>query len=82
MKDIVISGRLVRREIIIALSCFLLSFCINVGSVIAYSKPWVEVFTQIGYVVVIAAFFYAILLFFRIIYWLSLIHISEPTRPY
>ena len=48
MKDIVISGRLVRREIIIALSCFLLSFCINVGSVIAYSKPWVEVFTQIG----------------------------------
>ena len=70
MKDIVISGRFVRREIIIALSCFLLSFCINVGSVIAYTKPWVEVFTQIGYVVVIAVVFYAILLFFRIIYWI------------
>ena len=61
MKDIVISGRLVRREIIIALSCFLLSFCINVGSVIAYSKPWVEVFTQKGNVFLIAAFIYTIL---------------------
>ncbi len=66
MKDIVISGRAVRREVFIALGCFILSFCINVGAVIAYSKPWTEVFSQIGYVVVISLVFYAVLMFFRI----------------
>lgn len=68
MKDIVISGRIVRREMLIAVSCFLLSFCINAGAVIAYVKPWTEVFSQIGYVVVISVVFYAVLMFFRILF--------------
>ncbi len=66
MKDIVISDRAFHREVLIALGCFLLSFCINVGAVIAYSKPWTEVFSQIGYVVVISLVLYAALMFFRI----------------
>ncbi len=68
MRDIVISGRIVRRELLIAVSCFLLSFCINAGTVIAYVKPWTEIFSQIGYVVVISVVFYAVLMFFRILF--------------
>lgn len=70
MKDIVVSGKAIRRELIVALSCFILAFCINVGAVIAYSKPWVEIFSQIGYVIVIAVVFYCILLVFRIVYYI------------
>lgn len=70
MKDIVVKGRFVKREIIYAVSCFLLSFCINIGAVIAYSKPWVEIFSQIGYVVVIAVVFYVVIAVFRCLFYL------------
>ncbi len=67
MKDIVIPSRTIRRELLAALACFLTSFLVNVGAVIAYHKNWTEIFTQIGYVVVISVFFYVILWVIRIL---------------
>ncbi|MGN1226381.1 MAG: hypothetical protein ACI4TL_03995 [Candidatus Cryptobacteroides sp.] len=70
MKDIVIKERRIRREVIVALVCFLLSFLTNMGAVIFYAKPWVEIFTQIGYVFIIAVVFYVIALIIRLLYLL------------
>ncbi len=67
MKDIIIPSRLARRELIIIIVCFLASFCTNIGAVIAYHKSWTEIFSQIGYVVVIAAVLYALLWVIRLI---------------
>jgi hypothetical protein len=67
MKDIVIPARTVRRELLVILGCFLASFCTNIGAVIAYHKSWTEIFTQIGYVLVIAVCIYALLWVIRLI---------------
>lgn len=60
MKDIVISGNIIRRQIIIYLLCFAISFFINVGAVICYNRPLTELFSQIGFVIVISIVFYAL----------------------
>lgn len=67
MKDLVISGKRVKTELIVLLGCFIASFCTNIGAIIAYHKSWTEMFSQIGFVVVIAVAFYAILLIIRLI---------------
>lgn len=67
MKDIVIPARTVRRELLVILGCFLVSFCTNIGAVIAYHKSWTEIFSQIGYVLVIAVCIYALLWVIRLI---------------
>lgn len=68
MKDIVIPSRIIRRELLVVLACFLTSFLVNVGAVVAYHKSWTEIFSQIGYVVVISVFFYVILWIIRILF--------------
>lgn len=67
MKDIIIPSHVVRRELLVVLACFLASFCTNIGAVIAYHKSWTEIFSQIGYVVVIAALIYVLLWVIRLI---------------
>ena len=67
MKDIVIPARTVRRELLVILGCFLASFITNICAVIAYHKPWTEIFTQIGYVVVISVVIYALLWIIRLV---------------
>ncbi|MDR1744053.1 MAG: hypothetical protein LBR48_09620 [Dysgonamonadaceae bacterium] len=67
MKDIVITSKMINREMRIWLICFLLAFLLNVVAVCIYKTSWVEIFSQIGYVVVISIVFYAILAFFRLV---------------
>ena len=68
MKDIIITSKKLKQERNIFLLSFLLAFIINVIAIIIYSRPWIEIISQIGYVIVISFFIYLIL-------WLSLIHI-------
>ena len=61
MKDIIITSQKIKRERNIYLICFLLSFAINIIAILAYTRPWIEIFTQLGYVLVISFFIYFIL---------------------
>ena len=54
MKDIVISGKALRRELFVFLGCLAVSWLLNVYSVIHYSRPAIELVSTIGYVVVLA----------------------------
>ena len=67
MKDIVISEKHVRRELCFILVCFVLAFLVNVGAIIAYDRPWSELYSQIGYVLFITAGIYVLLAVVRII---------------
>lgn len=61
MKDIIISSRKIKREKNFYLICFLLSFVINIIAILVYTRPWTEMFTQLGYVLVMSLFIYFML---------------------
>ena len=70
MKDIVITSERIRKEIYYICGSFVLSFATNIFAVIAYSRPWTELFSQLGYVAVIAVAVYSVLLVLRIVVWI------------
>ena len=65
MKDIVITSKMMKRELCWFLASYVLAMLTNVGAIIAYDRPWVELVSQIGYVTFIAVGIYVILLVFR-----------------
>ncbi len=60
VKDTVITASEKRREILLALGCFIAAFLVNVYAIIRFGTPWTEMFTQIGYVIVLSVAIYAI----------------------
>ncbi|MBO4764802.1 MAG: hypothetical protein J5508_03725 [Bacteroidales bacterium] len=67
MKDLVISGKKVKRELLIALGCFICAVLINIICIIVYHSHWHEIFTQIGFTVFVAIALYVLLLIVRLI---------------
>ncbi len=67
MKDIVISGRDIRRELWFWLASFCISFVINIIAVVRFDRPWTELVSQIGYVVVISVLIYFLLWVIRLL---------------
>lgn len=67
MKDIIITQKDIVRELYIILVCFILACLVNVGAIIAYDRPWSELWSQIGFVVFIAAGIYVLLAVVRIL---------------
>ena len=70
MKDTLITAHRKLVELKTAGVCLLLAILLNVGCIIYYHTPFYEVFTQIGYTVVIALGFYVIWTAIRLIVWL------------
>lgn len=70
MKDTLITARRKKTEIITALVCFALAFLLNIVCIIVYKTPFKEVFTQIGYIVVISVALYVIWTAIRLLVWL------------
>ena len=68
MKDIIITSQKLKRERNIYLLSFILAFIVNVIAIIVYSRPWIEVISQIGYVIVISFLIYFLLWIPRGIY--------------
>lgn len=76
MKDTIIKANQKRRELIILIISFIAAFLFNIYSIIRYSHPFKEVFTQIHIVVLITLVFYVIITILRLIWWLfTLIYI-------
>ena len=70
MKDTLITAQRKKTELLTFLVCFGVAFLLNVGCIFYYHTPFSEVFTQIGYTVVIALGFYVIWTAIRLIAWL------------
>lgn len=67
MKDILITGRRLRTELLVLLGCFCLAFCTNIFAVVKYSRPVSELVTMIGFVLVLTALFYILLWIVRLV---------------
>ena len=70
MRDTLITAHRKLVELKTAGVCLLLAILVNIGCIIYYHTPFYEVFTQIGYTVVIALGFYVIWTAIRLILWL------------
>ncbi len=70
MKDTLITARRKRIELKTALVCLLLAVLVNIGCIIYFHTPFYEVFTQIGYTLMIALGFYLVYTAVRLIVWL------------
>ncbi len=70
MKDIIITAEKVKRELYILLGCFIVAVLINIGAIVYFDTSWIEVLTQLGYVVIIAAFLYVLVLIVRCVVFL------------
>jgi hypothetical protein len=76
MKDIVITEKMIRRELYVLLGCFMAACLVNVGAIIAYDRPWSELYSQIGFVFFITGGVYVLLAIFRFLVWL----IAKPFK--
>ena len=68
MEDIVITGRKVKRELLIALGCLVFAECLNMFAVVKYARPAIELVSMIGFVVVTAVITYLLLLIVRALF--------------
>ena len=70
MKDTLITAARKKTELLTLLVCFGIAFLLNVGCIIYYHTPFLEIFTQIGYVLFITLALYLIWTAIRLIVWL------------
>ena len=70
MKDTVITAKRKKTELLTLLACFGLAFLLNVGCIIYYQTPFYEMFTQIGFMLVITLGLYLVWTAIRLIIWL------------
>lgn len=71
MKDIVISGRHVRRELLVFAACLVAMESANIYSIIRYDGMWIEVVKSLGFVVTASVAAYLILGLIRLLILLS-----------
>lgn len=67
MKDLIIPGQRIARELRMLLVCFVAALLVNAGAIIAYHTEWKEMFTALHVTVGVALVFYMLLGVFRLI---------------
>ncbi|GAF02268.1 hypothetical protein [Saccharicrinis fermentans] len=60
MKDIVLKGSSVKRELWILLISFGLAMVVNICSILIYETAWIELFTSMGFVAILTVVFYVL----------------------
>ena len=70
MKDTLITAGRKKTELLTALVCLGIACLINIGCIIWFHTPFYEVFTQIGYTLILALGFYLIYTAVRLVIWL------------
>lgn len=71
MKDTIITQNRKKTELLIVLACFIAANLLNVFSIVCYGTEWVELITEMGFVVCVAVVLYVLTVVARlIICWL------------
>ena len=81
MKDITIKAETFKKELTILLGCFILAFLVNFYAIITREGAFVELFSQIGIVVVISLAFYAVAAIIRSIVYGIRMWIAQSQTP-
>ncbi|NOU61283.1 hypothetical protein [Marinifilum caeruleilacunae] len=70
MKDIVLKGKNLKRELIIYLFCFVITTGMNIYSIVSYDTKWPELWLSLPIVFLLSIVIYALSGLFRFIYFL------------
>lgn len=84
MKDIVITKRIVKRELYIFLACVVAMELLNVYAIAEKNGQWSELFMSLGYVCVAAGVLYVVLAVIRLVViaiWSRATAKSKKNRP-
>jgi len=65
MNDLIIRAKTLKREGVILIILFVVSFLVNLYAVIAFDGSYLELFTQIGWVLVITLVLYLVIALIR-----------------
>lgn len=68
MKDIIITGKIVKRELMTLLCCFIIATGLNVYAIITYDSKWVELITSIFYVLAATVALYVVWAILRLLF--------------
>lgn len=66
MKEIKISVKRQKKELMVFLVCLLIAFCLNIYAIIAYDGKWSELFWSLGFVCAAAVILYVVCSLFGI----------------
>jgi phosphotransferase system glucose/maltose/N-acetylglucosamine-specific IIC component len=80
MKDITITGKRIKTEIIFVIVSFCLAVLLNVHAITKFNSPWSELFSEIHIVLIISVVIYALLVLVRLIIWAIVRLFSRPTE--
>ncbi|HCC70329.1 MAG TPA: hypothetical protein DEQ09_04150 [Bacteroidales bacterium] len=73
MKDLVIKGKWLKRELIILAAVFLLAVIINIIGIVQHDTKWIEMISQLHVVIILTVILYVLLWIIRsVIYVLVL----------
>ncbi|MBR1576329.1 MAG: hypothetical protein IJ654_07775 [Bacteroidales bacterium] len=67
MKEIVVSPKVLRRELWILLACFLFAVLFDLFAIVKYGRPFGELFRTIGYILAIMVVVYLALALLRLL---------------
>jgi len=78
MKDIIISASRIKIELITILACFIIAFFTNLGAIIYFKTPIVELITSIGFVIAFAIVLYVLWCIIRlIVYGIKILSVKK-----
>jgi len=67
MKNIHIKSSMIKKELIVFLASIGFAFLLNVYSILRYKTLWTELYSQLGWVLVIGFFIYLVILLIRVL---------------
>ena len=67
MKDVIITGKKIKKELIILLISFVAAFLLNIYAISKYETDWAEMLGQLHVVLAIALIIYLIVVVLRLI---------------
>jgi len=73
MKDLVIKGKWIKRELLVLIIMFLIALIMNVAGIITHGGRWMEMLSQLHVVLLLALVLYLVFGFLRLIIYLLVI---------
>jgi hypothetical protein len=79
MKDLVIKGKRIIKELIILAALFILSFIINVIGIIMHDTDWIELLSQLHVVIILTLVLYALVWLVRLVIYFVIFPFRKKT---
>lgn len=70
MKNIIITSKIIKRELLVWLATLVFAQLLNVYSIAKFKTEWSELYTQLGYVLALSVVFYFVLWIVRLLFGL------------